>query len=210
MTQVPETFGTLLLRRRMCRHFAAEAVDADVVTRLADAGLHGPSAGNTKAIHLLVLTTDLDRASFWQVAGAGRSDRWLTGMSAAPVLIMVSTSQHDYEMRYSLADKEDRLLSVDGDRAGFPAPWWWVDAGMAAMLILLAAAEEGLGACFFGLPVGRERAIAGVFEIPGDRSVAGVIAVGHPLAGESSGPSRTGPVVNRVHLGRWGREPGPS
>jgi len=34
-------------------------------------------------------------------------------------------------------------------------PYWHIDTGMAALLILQTAVDEGLGACFFGIPPDR-------------------------------------------------------
>ena len=39
---------------------------------------------------------------------------------------------------------------VDRSEANWPAPYWDIDTGMAAMLILLTAVDAGLGALFFG------------------------------------------------------------
>ena len=46
-----------------------------------------------------------------------------------------------------------------GTRRRWPVPYWHIDTGMAALLILQTAVDEGLGACFFGIP---RRAARGV------------------------------------------------
>ena len=53
-----------------------------------------------------------------------------------------------YLDRYAEPDKG----WTDRDECRWPVPYWDVDAGMAALLMLLTAVDEGLGACFFGIP----------------------------------------------------------
>ena len=85
-------------------------------------------------------------------------------------------------------------------------PYWHVDTGMAALLILLTATDEGLGSLFFGVPPERHGAVHATFDVPDDRTVIGVVSLGHALPGPRS-PSlrrhrRTGHEV--AHWGRFG------
>ena len=45
-------------------------------------------------------------------------------------------------------------------------PYWHIDTGMAALLILQTAVDEGLGACFFGIPPERIDAFREEFGVP--------------------------------------------
>ncbi len=65
----------------------------------------------------------------------------------APVHVVVGMREESYHERYR---KPDKLLE-DGSEIDWHVPWWWVDAGKAMMLLLLAAIDEGLGAGLFGL-----------------------------------------------------------
>ena len=47
-------------------------------------------------------------------------------------------------------------------------PYWHIDTGMAALLILQTAVDEGLGACFFGIPPERMDAFRAAFGVPAD------------------------------------------
>ena len=76
-------------------------------------------------------------------------------MRAAPVVILVWTSQAAYLDRYAEPDKG----WTDRDPGRWSAPYWFVDAGMASMAGLLAAVDAGLGACFFGVPADRVDAV---------------------------------------------------
>ena len=59
-------------------------------------------------------------------------------------------------------------------------PYWDVDTGMAAMLMLLTAVDEGLGALFFGVPPESHEDVHEASAIPDDRSIVGVVALGRP------------------------------
>ncbi len=83
-------------------------------------------------------------------------------------------------------------------------PFWHIDTGMAALLILLTAADEGLGAVFFGIMPGEAGALRATFGIPGDHEPIGAIAIGHGAgSGRASLASRRRPRAEMVHYGRW-------
>ena len=69
-------------------------------------------------------------------------------MQTAPVVIIPCSSKAAYLERYAEPDKG----WTDEDEARWPVPFWHMDAAMASLLILLTAVDEGLGACFFGIP----------------------------------------------------------
>ena len=85
-------------------------------------------------------------------------------------------------------------------------PYWDVDAGMAALLILLTAVDEGLGACFFGIPPERIAAFRAAFGVPEDFRPVGCVSVGYAGAEDRRSPSlrrgRRG-IEEVVHRGRW-------
>ena len=74
----------------------------------------------------------------------------------------------------------------------WPAPYWYVDAGMAGMAALLCAVDQGLGACFFGVPTAQIPAVRAVFGVPDDQLSVGVISLGYPAPTErpSGSPTR--------------------
>ncbi len=192
----------MLARRRMVRRYDPDRPVPDAaVERVLAAAVRAPSAGFTQAVSYLVLTGD-DVAAYWSVTvDPGREpDRWLAGLRTAPVLIVVWTDPEAYLDRYARPDKG----WTDRDPARWSAPYWWVDPGMGVMAGLLAAVDEGLGACFFGVPRPRIDAVREAFGVPGNLAAVGVISLGHSAEGAASPPRRPRrPQPELVHRGRW-------
>jgi nitroreductase len=178
----------VLRRRRMVRAYAADRpVPTHLLDRVCAAALRVPSAGFTQGVSLLVLTSAEQRAAYWDAAAPGRESRWLTGLRSAPVLVLVWTSEAAYLDRYAEADKG----WTDRDRGRWSAPYWFVDAGMAALAMLLTAADVGLGACFFGVPAARIDAVRAAFGVPADQLSVGVVSLGYAASGDRPGsPAR--------------------
>jgi nitroreductase len=205
-------FADVVRRRRMVRRYDPDRPLADdVVDRLVATAVRGPSAGFTQGVELLVLRSEQDRRRFW-VSQSGEAavdspSPWLQGMGAAPLVVAFLSSPAAYLSRYAEADKA-AVMKRQG-LAAWEIPYWDVDAGMAALLMLLAAVDEGLGACFFGLEHdgGHERFTA-EFSVPGDWRCCGVVTVGHPAPGDqppsSATTRRRRPLSELVHEGSWG------
>jgi nitroreductase len=73
------------------------------------------------------------------------------------------------------------------------------------MMMLLGAIDEGLGACFFGLPADCFDSYREAFDVPGAFKPIGAIAVGYPADTPEDLGSDRKPVDEVLHLGRWGR-----
>ncbi len=206
-TGAPTGLPQLLRRRRMLRRYdPVRPVPQEAVEALLQAGLGSPSAGFTQGISFLVVETEPDRADFWQASTGAHSagGRWLEGMRTAPLLIMVWTSEVAYLDRYAAPDKG----WTDRDPEHWSAPYWFVDAGMATMAILLSAVDRELGACFFGVPPERVNRVRKVFGVPSEQLSVGVISVGYPVKSQteaSGSPTRRArrPQTELVHRGRW-------
>jgi FMN reductase [NAD(P)H] len=171
-------FRELLPRRRMVRHYGPERVSLTQVQRIASTVRRAPSAGYSQGQRLLVVTEDRGRAEVTRILGdagwTSPEDRepWL---ESAPVLVLVCTRENDYHERYR---KPDKLQ--DGDEIDWPVPYWFVDAGAALMLLLLAAIDEGLAAGVSGLPREAAAELKASFGIPGDVDVVAVVTIGAP------------------------------
>jgi nitroreductase len=74
-----------------------------------------------------------------------------------------------------------------------------------ALLMLLAAVDEGLGALFIGMMPAVIPAFRAEFGVPDDHDVVGVVALGHPdpaVPARDLSARRRG-VDEIVHRGRW-------
>jgi nitroreductase len=169
-------FKELLPRRRMVRHYGDEPVPREVVERIVATVRRAPSAGYSQGQRLLVVTEESGRSEIARVlgdAGWTSPDRepWL---ESAPVHVLVCTREDDYHDRYRQPDKLE-----DGQEIDWPVPYWFVDAGAALMLLLLAAIDEGLAAGLSGVPRESADSLRASFGIPDDVSIVALVTIGH-------------------------------
>lgn len=168
-------FSEIVRRRRMVRRYRDEAVDSAAVERITRTALRGPSAGFSQGVRQVVVTDAARRHAIAQICGetdhvARGRDPWL---SVAPVHVVLCVRPDDYRERYAEADKAGSTAPDDWD-----VPFWWVDAGAAMMLLLLAAVDEGLGAGV--LQIADADGLRQVLDIPGDVEPVALVTIGHP------------------------------
>ncbi|SOC51386.1 Nitroreductase [Ornithinimicrobium cerasi] len=196
-------------RRGMVRAFDPDRpVPEGVVDRVLRHAVRAPSAGFSQGWDFVVLDDPGSRELFWEVTTdpGSHPDRWLRGVTAAPVLILCCSDPGAYLSRYAEPDKGWE----DEDVARWPVPYWDVDNGMAAMLMLLTAVDEGLGALYFGVPPPRQETVKEAFGVPEQRRIVGVVALGHPapdLSVQAQGSATTRrrrPLQEVAHRGRFG------
>jgi nitroreductase len=186
----------------MVRNFVHEPVAAEVIDRLLASAVRAPSAGFTQGWAFLVLRGRDETERFWSASfpspAARQQFRW-QGLFRAPVIVLVLSHKDAYLDRYAEPDKG----WTDRDERRWPVPYWHIDAGFAALLILLSAVDEGLGSLFFG--VFRPDRVRDAFGIPAAYTPVGAIALGHPAPDERSPSLRRGrrPIDDVVHHGRW-------
>jgi nitroreductase len=190
--------------RRMVRTYDRDRpVPAEAVTALLDLAIRAPSAGFTQGWDFVVLSEDDDRSRFWRLTtDLGDPDSWLDGMRTAPVLVLCLSDPQRYLDRYAEPDKG----WIDKDVARWPVPYWDVDTGMAALLMLLGAVDTGLAGCFFGVPPHRQRDTLAGFGVPEGRRIVGVVSLGYPAPDRRSPSLRRGrrPLGEVAHAGSYG------
>jgi nitroreductase len=201
-------FAEVIRRRRMIRAFTAEPLPEGTADRLLKAAVRAPSAGFSQGFSFLLLEGAEQSGPFWQLI-LGQADhaddaamrRTVEAMSDAPLVIVPMASKDVYLNRYAEPDKG----WTDQDEARWPVPYWYIDTGFAALLILLAAVDEGLGAVFFGPPEFADFRAA--FGVPEEWTPIGAIAVGHfdPAANpvKPAYARYRKPLAELVHRGRW-------
>ncbi|MFE3544612.1 nitroreductase family protein [Nocardia sp. NPDC059177] len=193
-------FSEVLRRRRMVRHYTVQPLEDAVVERIVASALRAPSAGFTQGWAFLVLTEPAERQRFWEFVPA-RVER-TPSMPDAPLVIVPMAHKKAYLERYAEPDKG----WTDRDENRWPAPYWHIDTGMAALAVLLTAVDEGLGACFFGIMPEQLDGFRAEFGIPAEFAPIGAITVGYPAPGQPPArfEHRRRPLGDVVHRGFWG------
>lgn len=195
-------FSTVLARRHMIRNYHNDPIDAVTLEEIATAALRAPSAGNSQAIAVVIVTDERTRRAIADLADEesyveSGFDPWI---SRAPAHLVVSVSEKIYRDRYSEPDK----LEPGGRPIDWPVPYWWVDAGAALMGILLSAVDHGLGAGFLGVHSVPE--LSDLLGLPSHYQPIGVVTVGRPAPDRRSSsldrPEK--PTTEVIHHNRWG------
>jgi nitroreductase len=189
-------FQEVVRLRRMVRTFTDEPVPQAALDRILGNALRGPSAGFSQGQAFLVLTDAADRERFWAVAGAAIA----SSAQTAPLVIVPMSCKRVYLDRYAQEDKG----WTDRDEARWPVPFWHIDTGMAALLILQTAVDEGLGAVYFGIVPEAVAPFRSEFGVPGDQEPIGAIAIGYDAETEKRDlRSRRRNMDDLVHYARW-------
>ena len=188
-------FQDVVRKRRMVRRFQDRPVPQEIVDRILHNAVRGPSAGFSQGQAFLVLTGD-DLEKFWALRPMNN------GVSTAPLVIVPFSCKNVYLDRYAEPDKG----WTDRDESRWPVPFWHIDTGMAALLILQTVVDEGLGALYFGIVPENVGPFRELYGVPEDHEPIGAIAIGYSDEPAQSGSPRkrgrrdTGDVV---HYGRW-------
>jgi nitroreductase len=196
-------FQDVVRKRRMVRSFLCEPLPSDVVDRILANAQRAPSAGFSQGWAFLVLEGLEQTRAYWDAVGPDDEDtfRW-KDLLQAPLLIVCLANKRAYLDRYAEPDKG----WTDRSESRWPAPYWDIDTGMAALLILLTATDLGLGALFFGVPPHKIALLRRAFGIPDELSPIGTVAVGYPAPQDPPSPSlKRGhrPAQEVIHRGRW-------
>ncbi|MCP2327044.1 nitroreductase [Hamadaea flava] len=209
-------FADVIRRRRMVRQFEDRPLAPDIVERILANALRAPSAGFAQGWEFLVLTSAEDRARFCPFVQ--NQVRYTPATMNAPLVVIPLAHKARYLERYAQPDKGWTLENAEQK---WPAPYWYIDAGMATMLMLLSAVDEGLGGFLFWIMPPAEisndvgavpahlDAFRAEFGVPAEYDPIGAVAIGYrapdlppqnPQLGE-----RRRTVADVVHQGQFGR-----
>ena len=185
-------------RRRMVRTFHTDRpVPEEALDRILHNGTRAPSAGFSQGQAWLVLR-DADLEKFWKFG----SDAVFDTVRTAPLVIVPFSCKRVYLDRYAEPDKG----WTDRDESHWPVPFWHIDTGMAAMLQLLTAVDEGLGALYFGIVPEQVQPFRDAFGVPDDYEPIGAIAIGYDAEPEKRDlRARRKPIESMVHYGKWSK-----
>ena len=190
----------------MVRHYLPDAIPHETIERVVSVVRRAPSAGFSQGHRLVVVTEEATRRELARLAGeeeyvALGHEPWI---SAAPVHVFVGTREESYHERYRQPDK-----LRGGEEIGWPAPYWYVDAGAAFMLLQLAALDEGLASGVFGVLPHQVPAVKQLLGVPDDVHFVCVLTIGRPAPDprESEQVSRLSqrrlPLDELVRWERW-------
>jgi nitroreductase len=189
-------FQEVVRRRRMVRTFTEEAIPKESLERILGNAVRGPSAGFSQGQSFLLLTEPADRERFWAIAGAAVN----SSAQTAPAVIVPMSCKRVYLDRYAQPDKG----WTDRDEARWPVPFWHIDTGMAALLILQTVVDEGLGAIYFGIVPEAVQPFRDAFGVPEDQEPIGAIAIGYDAETQKRDlRSKRRSVDDVLHYGRW-------
>jgi nitroreductase len=203
-------FDEVIKRRKMVRAFTGQPLPDGTADRLLRAANRAPSAGFSQGYSFLVLEGPEQCAPLWDMfyelatseeTTADDDPAQVTALSPAPLVIVPLASKDIYLDRYAEPGKG----WTDRDESRWPVPYWYIDTGFTALLILLKVVDEGLAAVFFGAPP--FEGFRARFGIPEQWTPIGVIAVGYPdYASDPVPPARASDrrsLAELVHRGRW-------
>ena len=179
----------------MVRDYLEQAVPPEVLERILQASLKGPSAGNSQGVSWVVLQSEQRRQA---VAELAREREWVARgypawLSQAPVHLVLCAEPDVYQARYAEADK--------AQTQSWNIPYWYLDAGCTMMLVLLAAQEEGLAAGFQGehnLP-----GLASLCGLPQEVKAIGVVTLGYAASHRAGHSARRPKRAERIHWEQW-------
>jgi len=169
-------FREVLKRRRMVRAYERESIPRATLERIVATIRRAPSAGFSQGQRFIVVTESERKRSIADATGeedyVGEGfSPWISGAAA---LVVFCTREDDHHDRYRQPDK----VEDEGAEIKWRVPYWHVDAGKAAMLVLLAAIDEGLATGVFGVPAKRMDRVRELLGLPPDVAVVEVITIG--------------------------------
>lgn len=182
-------FDTPVLRtireRRSLRRYQDRAVAIGLIEQVIEAGTWAPSAHNRQPWRFAVLQSfetkerlalamgarlrsDLERDFVPEQVIAKDVSRSYERLTSAPVLIVVCLSMVDMDVyKDARRNHNEYVMAVQG-------------TAMAGQNILLAAHENGLGACWMCAPLFCPDLVQATLELPEDWQAQGIISLGYP------------------------------
>ena len=150
------SFADLMHRRRSCRKFTSEKIDADELSMVLNAALISPSAKNRRSWHFVVVE---DKDTLEKLSECKESGAALLKDAAVAVVVLGNVAENDC---------------------------WIEDCSIATLAMQLQAEDLGLGSCWVqvrnrGLNSGERGTdiVRGILTIPETLDTLCILALGH-------------------------------
>ena len=150
------SFADLMHRRRSCRKFTHEKIDADELSMVLNAALISPSAKNRRSWHFVVVE---DKETLEKLSECKESGAALLKNAAVAVVVLGNVAENDC---------------------------WIEDCSIATLAMQLQAEDLGLGSCWVqvrnrGLNSGERGTdiVRGILNIPETLDTLCILALGH-------------------------------
>jgi len=184
----------------MIRSFLNKKISEKDERRIIENIFRGPSAGFSQGVDILVLKGD-ERESVYELWGEKAKRRaeypLSEGIEKAPLVIVFLVSKKRYEDRYMRSDKNKYVADNS-----WPAPFWFIDAGMSVLLGILSSVDAGLGALFTGIKNAEK--LHAKFGIPSSYTSVGILSIGYADPNyRSYNRVKRRELADCTHYGRW-------
>jgi nitroreductase len=174
-------FEDLVRARCMVRAFRPDPVPDDLIDKMLRSAVRAPSAGNLQAWEFVVVREPETKR---RLAEAAVRQMFV---AEAPVVIVTCRNMERNAEKYGGRGRHFYNL---------------IDASFASLMILLAAHNEGLGACFVGAYLDNE--VSRILGLPDHIRPLGVIPIGWPA--EAPTVTERMPLAEVVHSERFGQQ----
>lgn len=202
-------FDAAARRRRNVHRFVPTAIERAEIHEIVDVARRSPSAGFSQGVDFLTFVGPEETGGFWDTflgPDAEMDDRF--DLRPAGAIVQVLADHRRYLDRYGRPDKVRATGRPEWgtDPDSWPVPWWYVDAGMAAVTVLHAAVARGYDTYLLGLHQNVDEVWAR-YGIPAEVAQAGTVLIGHrhpddrPLGSATRNPRRA--FEDQHHAGQW-------
>ncbi len=173
-------FEDLVRERAMMRAFRPDPVPEELIQKLLRSAVRAPSAGNLQAWEFVVVR---EAEAKRRLAEAALRQMFV---AEAPVVIVACRNMERNAGKYGGRGRDFYNL---------------IDVSFASLMILLAAHNEGLGACFVGAYLNEE--VSRILDLPEHTRPVGIVPIGWPA--EAVTVTERMPLAEVVHYERFGQ-----
>jgi nitroreductase len=149
-------FSQVIKKRFMCRSYQDREVPGEVLERILNLAVRFPSAGHTQPQEFIVIRNRKTKINLARAA----LEQWY--ISEAPLVIVVVSDTRRSKARYG--PRGEQFYSI-------------IDGAFAAMLVMLSAINEGLGAGF--VAAFDDEQVRSVLGLPQAIRPIGIIPIGY-------------------------------